>query len=382
MAKALALTDDIELVTETKELESLLRSIGKEAVLFLLEEKCKISENKSKTLGEIAKIIESNKARDEIIGILVEIKDCCLSVHDETFLAFCEKYGVTGVIFNESLKISAIRCYLQKPEHFQNIKVFSAINKEKQFDVYGGKKVDEPVVLSEQHKNEMKSVLENLIEKGRKYIISSTQIQSEIIMTAHFEMRKKTFTTISKGEKIESVTITPTTKAIAKYNVKENRLRVKGGPSSKLKDSIIQTFGQVFFKDNSHFTGENYEIYKLDKVTQDDFSLILDEELGEEVLSAVIKEEMLSVPIEDDIIKLTVAAKDVEKALELLSNEKINLKAQAREQVKIEITLKQPDDKTKNITVTISNNSKINFNPQYTAIVHKCLTKWGIEIGV
>ncbi|TDK61740.1 hypothetical protein E2K98_12690 [Bacillus salipaludis] len=381
MGEAVAAVDTSESLFAPKELESLVRSIGKDAFLFLLEEKYEIKEELSKTISDLALIIENHKNRDEMIGILVEVKECCSSVHEETFLEFCEKYGITGIVFNESLKISALRCYLQQPEHFATIKMFSAINKEKQFDVYGGKTTDEEVNLKKEHRTEIKSVLEDLIEKGRKCIISTTQIQNEIIMSAHFESRKKTFTTISSGEKIETVTITPTVKAVAKYNIKENRLRVKGGPSSKLKDSIIQTFGKVFFGDNSHFTGENYEIYKLDKVKKDDFSLTLDEELEEEVISAVIKEEILIVPIEDDTIRLTVAGKDVEKALEFLSNDKINLKTQQREQVKIEITLKQPNDKTKKIAVTISNNSKINFNPQYSGIVHKCLTKWGIELG-
>lgn len=382
MSEALAVVnEDVGIVTETEELISLLRSVGKEAVLFLLDEKCSIKESKSKSLGEIAQIIVDNDDRDTLIDSLIELKDCCSSVHDETFLEFCDKYNVQGIVFNEPFKISVIRCYLQKPEYFQSIKVFSAINKEKQFDEFRGKQVEESVVFEKKHEDEMKVVLENLIEKGRKYIISSTQIQNNIVMTAHFEMRKKTFTTISKGKSIESITITPTTKAVARYNINENKLSVKGGPSTKLKECIIQTFGQVFFKDNSHFTGENYEIYKLDRVTEDDFSLALDEELEEEVISAVIKEETLSVPIGDDVIKLTVAAQDVERALEFLSNENIDLKAQVREQVKIEITLKQPEEKTKKIAVTISNNSKINFNPKYTAIVHKCLTKWGIEIG-
>jgi hypothetical protein len=382
MSEALKLvTEEIEVVTETKELISILRSVGKEAVLFLLDEKCNIKESPSKSLGELAQTIESNTEREALIGCLVETKDCYSSVHEETFLEFCAKHNVQGIVYNEPFKISVIRCYLQKSEYFQTIKVFSAINKEKQFDEFRGKPVEEPVAFQRQHEDEMKNVIDDLIEKGRKYIISSTQIQDNIVMTAHFETRKRNFTTISQGKSIETVTITPTTKAVAKYNIKENKLSVKGGPSTKLKDCIIQTFGQVFFKDNSHFTGENFEIYKLERVTNSDFSLALDEELQGEVISAVIKEEMLNVPIDGDEIKLTVAAKDVERALEFLSNENIDLKSQVREQVKIEITLKLPEDRTKKITVTITNNSKINFNPQYSAIVHKCLTKWGIEIG-
>ena len=133
--------------------------------------------------------------------------------------------------------------------------------------------------------------------------------------------------------------------------------------------------------DNNHFMGDNHEVYKLDSVKEDKFTLELDAELQEEVVSAVIKEEVINVAIENDNVLLTVQGNDVEKALEYLSNENINLKEQPRKQVKIELVLKQSDDKTKRIMVTVSDNSKINFNPQYKKIVHKCLTKWGIEIG-
>ncbi|BCC48806.1 TPA: hypothetical protein QCY18_003616 [Bacillus cereus] len=363
-----------------KELRSIVRNVGVDVVLHLMYEKYKIKEETSVTILKLVQIIEKHEKRNEIIGTLHTIKECCSSIHDETFLAFCDKLGVTGIVFNEPIKLSAMRCYIQKNKYFAEIVAFSAINKEKQFDVYGGKEIEKTIHLEEKHRVELESVLEDLVEKGRKYIINTTQINDEIIMSAHFEMRKRTFTTISNGDKVESITITPSTEAVARYDIFKNRLRVKGR-SPKLKKHITEAFGKVFFMDNNHFMGDNHEVYKLDSVKEDKFTLELDAELQEEVVSAVIKEEVINVAIENDNVLLTVQGNDVEKALEYLSNENINLKEQPRKQVKIELVLKQSDDKTKRIMVTVSDNSKINFNPQYKKIVHKCLTKWGIEIG-
>jgi hypothetical protein len=381
------LIQEIELVdiengeTESKDLLKILRRVGKEAIIYLLEEKYGTKEKINTTNESFVHLIEMHPEKEEIIRILNEIYECCLSVHEETFIEFCRNYGVQGIIFNEPLAVTALKCYFQMPENYKDIKVFSAVNKEKQFDVYRGKTVTEEIQFRESHRDEIKQVLESLIEPGRKYIIGVTQLNDEIIMTAHFEMRKKTFTTISSGETIETVVIRPATKAVAKYNTKENCLRVKSGPGTKLKNYIIETFGKVFFKDNSHFKGENYQIYKLDEVRKDDFSLVIDNELEEEIESAVIKEEVIRIPINDDVIKLTIQAADAEKALEYLSNENINLKAQKREQITIEITIKESINKRKKIKVMINDSSKISFDPKYTAIVHKCLTKWGIEIG-
>lgn len=372
-----------EIPEETENLISLLRSVTKDASVFLLENLYGQQDLSNSTLFQIASLIEVLPEQDSIIADLVNIKQYFSVVHEDTFVNLAEKRNIE-MDFDEPLKLIVTKCYCSLPlDTFNKICVLASVNKEKQNEVLRGKETERIVRLQEEDKRNVEKVMEKLIEKGRNYIINLEQVNDDILMTAHFETRTRTFTTIKSGKKIETINVKPTTKASAKYDVANNRISLRYGTSTKIRNAMLETFGKVFFKDNNHFKGESYHIYKLEDVKNPDFSLVINEELQETVLSATIIEETLKFNLKDNEVVLVVKSKNAEEALELLSNEHVQLKAQPRESVVIQLKIREDkkEDKTKTLKVTISNNSKINFDPRYTEIIHKCLQSWGIEVG-
>ncbi|ABS21096.1 hypothetical protein ACQVUL_04635 [Bacillus cytotoxicus] len=373
-----------EIVTEEIEnLRSLVRSVKKEASIFLLENKYGQGNLLSQTIFQIAALIENLPEKKSIIEDLVNVKQYSSMVHEETFINLAEKYKI-DMHFDEPLKLIVTKCYCSLPlEKFNKMCVIASVNKEKQYEVLRGKMIEKTLEFDEQDKRDIETAMGNLVEAGRNYIINLEKVNDDIIMTAHFETRTRTFTTIKSGKTIATINVKPTTRASAKYNIKENRISLRYGTSNKIRNAMLESFGQVFFKDNNHFKGDSYQIYKLDDVKNDDFSIRIDEELQDKVLSANIIEETLKFNLEDNEVVLVVKSKDVEETLELLSNEHVQLKAQPRESVVIQIKIKdgEQQDKIKTLKVKISSNSKIHFDPRYTEIVHKCLQNWGIEIG-
>lgn len=373
-----------EIVTEEiGDVMSLVRSVKKEAIAFLLENRYEQENLSDQTIFQLAPLIENLSERESIIKDLVNIKQYSSVVHEETFVNLAEKYKIE-MVFDEPLKLIVTKCYCSLSlETFNKICVLASVNKEKQNEVLRGKSTEKAVGFEERDIKNIETAMGNLVEKGRNYIINLERVNDDILMTAHFETRTRTFTTIKSGKKIETINVKPTTKASAKYNIKENRISLRYGTSTKIRNAMLESFGQVFFKDNNHFKGESYQIYKLEDVKKPDFSLVINEELQETVLSATIIEETLKFNLKDNEVVLVVKSKDAEEALEFLSNEHVQLKSQPRESVVIQLTIKEDkkEDKTKTLKVTISNNSKINFDPRYTEIVHKCLQSWGIEVG-
>lgn len=366
-------------------LRSLVYSVGIDAVSILLMSKYGAEFQKSPNIKVLTGYIENSTDNELIINDLQQIKMCISNVHEETFIEACRKLGVT-FDFNSPLKVVAVKCLLLVPEQFERYVILSSVNKEQGFDAFRGKEIEQPVELTDEHTTGISTVLHTLIESeepNRIFVVEIEQIKAEIILTAYFQQRTRTFTTISNGKQIRTQSITPATKAQAKYNTKENRIDVKTGNSQKIKKYLLESFGQVFFKDNTHFSGENAQIYNLDNIKSEAFSISLDEELQEDLLSAVIIEETIRIPLEDQEITLTIKGKDTEKALEMLSTEMINLKAHPRDSVTIELTLKpaKDTDKPKKVKVSVSSNSKISYDIRYMELVHKCLTKWGIQLA-
>lgn len=373
-----------EIVTEeVEDVRYLVRSVRKEASIFLLENKYEQENLSDQTIFQITALIENLSEKESIIEDLVNIKQYSSMVHEETFVNLAEKYKI-DMMFDEPLRLIVTKCYCSLPlEKFNKMCVIASVNKEKQYEVLRGKMTGETVEFDGKDKKNIEKVMGSLVEAGRNYIINLEEVNDEIIMTAHFETRTRTFTTIKSGKKIETINVKPTTKASAKYNVKENRISLRYGTSTKIRNAMLESFGQVFFKDNNHFKGDSYQIYKLDDVKNEDFSITVSEELKETVLSANIIEETLKFNLKDTEVVLVVKSNDVEETLELLSNEHVQLKAQSRESVVLQLKIKEDvkEEKIKTLKVKISSNSKINFDPRYTEIVHKCLQSWGIEIG-
>ncbi|BBI31145.1 hypothetical protein [Cohnella abietis] len=375
-----------EEVNEITELLSLIRSVTKEALILFLKIKYGLDLKKTTKLTELHTLVATYSDNEYIIQSLVEISDCIKEINHETFAELCDNYGVKDIIYNEDIRLTVVRCYLEVDiELFRRIKVVAAVNKDKNFEVLAGKVISNQITFIEEHKQEISEVIAGLIEKGRNYIINTELVKNDIIMTAHFEQRKKTFTTISKGKQISSVTVIPTTKAVAKYNIESNRIQLKCGRNKRIRESIINTFGVVFFKDNTHFSDEEQQrVYRLDKVKDAEFDVSIDDELAVELESAQVVEETLRVPFDDGWAVLTLKSKDVEFLLKELSNEKYDLKSMERIEVTIELKLKpkKEGEKSKLIKVTISDTSKIDCDPQYTKLINKCLFKWGIHIGI
>ncbi|MBM7541290.1 hypothetical protein [Amphibacillus cookii] len=253
-----------------------------------------------------------------------------------------------------------------------------------------GKEIEneDELTLSTKHTEEVKAVLGDFLEKDRKHVVSLENVNDEIVLTAHVEQRRKAITTISGNSKVSTVTIYPAAKAISKYNKTNNQLHINCGPNKKLKKYILSTFGKVFFNDNNHFNGTHVSVYKLDAFTNEDFSINLDEDLQEQIVSARITEETIRIPVDDDELILNLKANDVEKALDILSNKQIDLTNQVRDKITLEITVRvskgdkeSKEEKNKKVKVVVSSDNKISFNPEYTSIVNKCLEKWGIKVG-
>ena len=375
-----------EEVNEVTELLSLIRSVSKEALILFLKIKYGLDLKKTIKLIELRTLVATYSDNEYIIQSLVEISDCIKEINHETFAELCDSYGVKDIIYNEDIRLTVVRCYLEVDiELFRRIKVVAAVNKDKSFEVLAGKAISNQVIFIEEHKQEISDVMAGLIEKGRNYIINTELVKNDIIMTAHFEQRKKTFTTISKGKQISSVTVIPTTKAVAKYNIESNKIQLKCGRNKRIREKIINAFGVVFFKDNTHFSDEEQQrVYRLDKVKDIKFDVSIDDELALELESAQIVEETLKVPFDDGWAVLTLKSKDVEFLIKELSNEKYDLKSMERMEITIELKLKpkKEGEKSKAIKVTISDTSKIDCDPQYLTLINKCLFKWGIHIGI
>lgn len=370
---------------ETASLKSLISSISKNATVSLLNEKYQIECESKNTIDEIIEKVLPLERIEEIVEDMSRIRECAQGIDHETFIELCRMYGLTDISFQEHIKVVITKCLIRLPDKLDRIRVVSAVNKEKQFEVLKGKVIEEEVELSKDHSTKVKSVLGDLLEKDRKYVVSLEHVKDEIVMTAHVEQRRKTITTISGESKISSISIYPATKAITKYNTKNNQLYLKCGPNKKLKEYILSTFGSVFFDDNNHFNGSHVSVYKLDPFKNEDFSIRIDEDMKEQVVSARITEETIRIPVEDDELVLNLKANDVEKALNTLSNQQIDLTSQLREKITIEILLRVTNDneeeKTKKVKVTVTNDNKISFNPEYTEVVNMCLRKWGIKVG-
>ncbi|MEC0234969.1 hypothetical protein P4H71_11585 [Paenibacillus kribbensis] len=370
--------------TDNNELISLLRPIKKDGFALFMKLKYDLV---VKTLNisyqQLCSIIIEHTDQEVIIKDILEIGDCCKEVDHESFAELCDSYKVDNLVFNEPIQCTVVRCYLQKPlDLFHRMKIIASVNKDKNFEVLSGKEISKPIDFNSKHKAEVSAVLEELIEKGRKYIINTERVKNEIIMTAHFEQRKRTFTTISQGKRISTITVSPASKAEAKYDIISNRIQLKCGPNRKIKQYILSTFGQVFFKDNTHFSEQGNQVYKLEKIKADSFSINLDEELLEELESASIIEEIVRFPYGNDWATIHLKSRDVESLLTDLSNDKFDLKSMERVEVTLELRLKRNEDsKSKAVKVTVTSTSKVSYDPQYTPIVNKCLTKWGIQIG-
>ncbi|NUU61094.1 hypothetical protein [Paenibacillus agri] len=374
-----------ENVSEVTELLRLIRSVTKDAVILFMKLKYGSEIKKTITLTELGNLVANDQNNEFIIKSLIDISDCIKEINHDTFAELCEIYEVKDIIFNEDIRFTVVKCYLALDiTTFQRIKVTAAVNKDKSFEVLAGKKVDEPIVFNKKHKQEINDVMGGLIEKGRNYIINTEVVKDEIIMTAHFEQRKKTFTTIGKGKTISSVTVVPTAKAVAKYEIKTNRIQLKCGKNKKIKDSIINAFGVVFFKDINHFSDSDQQrVYNLMQVKREGFEVVLNEELAQEIETAFIVEETLKIPVDNSWAIMTLKSMDVEKLLKELSNNKYDLSSMERTELTIEIKLKPKldDEKAKSIKVTVSNDSKINCDPKYISVINKCLSAWGIHVG-
>jgi hypothetical protein len=374
------------------ELVSLLRSLTKESRELLLTKKYNIEYKKTASLSYISQLIEQHENHKEIITDMITIKDCASRVHHENFIELCRKYDMQELDFQVHIKEAVTRCLIELPEHFHNIKVLATVNALSNFEVLKGKEIEEEIELKEEHNTEIKEVMKSYLEEKRNYIVNLEQVGVEVILTAHIEQRRKTITTISDGSTITDITLTPATKVVAKYDTKTNKIHVKGGNQKKLKDCILQTLGQVLFRDNGHFSAEQNKSYSLDLLISEDYEMSIDEELQEEVESARIIEQTLLVPFNDESVIMTVKSKDTDQFLSFLSKSDLDLSKQQRKSVTIEIVLKKAESETetadetvvslpKTVRVTVSDDSRISFNPKYSDIVTSCLSKWGIQLG-
>lgn len=372
-----------EEIFENKELASLIRSVKKEGFIMLIQVKYGETVEKSVTFNQMSAYVDGHSRRQEIFTDLVEISDCIKEVDHESFTDLCNSYEVMLGDFHEEIHITAVRCYIQTElDLFHRMKIVASVNKEKQFEVLGGKDIVIPVVFEDRHKTEITQALDGLIETGRKYVINVDKVKDDIIMTAHFENRKKTFTTISKGNSISTVTVIPASKVEAKYDVKANKIQLKYGSNKKVKDYILSSLGQVLFKDNMHFSEQDKRVYKLGSVKQENFAMELDDDLKTEIESAIIVEETIRIPQGDSFAILTLKSRDVELLLGELSNDRYDLKKMERVELTLEMRLvMQSEAKPKTVRVTVSDTSKVSFDPKYTELVNKCLTKWGIYVG-
>lgn len=367
-----------------EELTTLVRSVTKDEVVFLLQKKYEVTDLDKPNLDDLVVVIERHTDSTDIIQDLSTIRSCVKVADEETFRSLCEIYGIK-LDFHDSFRKVIIKCLMQKPDYLLTMKTLSAVNKQKDFSVFQGKSVEEQVRLNPSIKGDISKVIGDLIEQtepGRRYTFKMEQTQSDILLTAYFDKRKKTFTQISSGKKVEveSITIIPALQAQAKYNLAENRLYLKSGQSTKVQNYLLEGLGKAFYKDNNHFLGSN-EVYKLDEVKNDEFHLTIDEELSHIIESVSIIEEVLVVELPDQVITLTLKGDDAEGALEYLSNEKVNLKAQPRKSVTLQLIIKQEDGKPKKANITINDNNKISYDPKYADVVHQCLVRWGIEVG-
>lgn len=370
-------------IVDNKELTSLIRSVSKDGVKLLLEVKYGFTLEKAKTFSDFADLVVNHDKTQDIVTDLVEISDCIKEVDHDSFAELCNSYGVNIPDFHELLPLTAVRCFLNTDiALFQRMKIVAAVNKEKQFEVLGGKDITEPINFEDKQKDEMKAALGGLVEKGRNYIVNVEKVKNNIIMTAHFDNRKKTFTTISNDNEISTITVIPASKVEAKYEVNSNNIQLKCGPNKKIKDLVLSAFGQVLFKDNTHFSVSARRVYKLEKVKNQDFSMELDDILKAELESATIIEETIRIPQGDSYATISLKSKDVESLLSELSTDKYDLKKMERSEVTIEMRLvANGEAKPKTVKVTISDSNKVSYDPKYTELVNKCLTKWGIYVG-
>lgn len=375
----------IKLKDPNKEILKLIRSVKKPDVIFLLAEKYKITDIKEKnSIEELALTIDGNDNSKDICSDLQEISDCYKEADEETFRSICHKYGV-NIEFHMSFRRVIIQCILQNSNAFITIRELSAVARQRDFSVYDGKSLEDPISLTENIKKGISESIQSLIEEqepGRKYTVQSDQVKDNILITAYFDERSRTYNQISsKGGEIEKFTITPALKTKARYNTVENRLYLKCGSSQKVQNYLLGSFGNAFFSDNNHFQNSK-EVYKLEKVTNEDFSLELEDEQLKDVESAKVIEETITVELTNQTILLTIKGDDAEDALEQLSNEAaIDLKTQARKSITIQLVIKIDETKTKKVNIKITDSHKIQYDPRYAEIVHNCLVKWGIEVG-
>jgi hypothetical protein len=341
----------IKLKAPNKELIKLVRSVTKTEVIFLLTEKYEITDLKEKnSIEEMALTIEEHGNSKDISSDLHDISNCCKEADEETFRSICHKYGV-NIEFHMSFRRVIIQCILLNPNAFITIKELSAVARQRDFSVYDGKALEDPISLTENIKKGISEGIQSLIEEqepGRRYTVQSDQVADNILITAYFDERSRTYNQISsKGGKIEKFTITPALKTKARYNTTENRLYLKCGSSQKVQNYLLGSFGNAFFADNNHFQNSK-EVYNLDKVTNEDFSLDIEDEQLKDIISAKIIEETLSVELANQTILLTIKGDDAEDALEQLSNEAaINLKTQARKSITMQLFIKIDETKTK-----------------------------------
>lgn len=379
--------DDLETATkflsDAEKVKSLIRSLTKEETIYYLKTKG-IDGSEYLTLKDstdnILDLILSDGNNSQIINDLQRIKEISQEVEEETFRELCKIYGLS-LNFHDTVKTCVTKCLIEKEEYLGKIHSLSAVKKQTDFELLGGKPTQEEIKLSAKHKLSIVQSLKQLIEEeepGRNYTVQLEQIKDEVLLNAYFEDRTKTFNTI-KGKKIETIKVTPASKARAKYNIRDNRLSLKYGSSKKIRRYLIESFGATFFNDNNHFNDPEHQVVYSPRVFEsENFEMKIDEG-EEELINVTVVEESIKVQLDNQEINLIVKGNDIETVLDSIIREEINLKAQPRLYVILSLTLKV-NEKEKNVRVKVSDNNKISYDPRYSEIVSKYLRKWGVEV--
>ncbi|BFJ02222.1 MAG: hypothetical protein PME_46570 [Priestia megaterium] len=323
---------------------------------------------------------QTDDSHSQIINDLQRIREVAQEVEEETFRELCKIYGLT-LNFQDSLKLCVAKCLIEKEEFLAKIHSLSAVKKQNDFEMLGGKPTEQKINLTAAHKLSIVKSLKQLIEEeepGRNYNVQLEQIEHEVLLNAYFEDRTKTFNTIN-GKKIETVKITPASKAQAKYNLKENRLSLKYGTSKKIRRYLIESFGETFFNDNNHFDDPEHKVVYSPKVFESGtLNLSIDED-EDELLDVKIIEESIKIQLEEQEVNLIIKGNDTESVLEKLIRKEIDLRTQSRLYVILALTVKV-GEKERKVRIKVSDNNKISYDPRFSEVVSKYLRKWGVEV--